>query len=85
MTDALWLDPYPVNVYIADRNDNAKGSGTINDPWTGRHEEAIRVNDLILACPNVPENYLASARRNKQLSLEILNKTSCQIPENVIK
>ena len=39
MTDALWQDPYPLNVYIADRGDNAKGSGTINDPWNGHSAE----------------------------------------------
>src|SRR5262245_59553868 len=35
LADALLLDPYPLNVYIAQRHDGAKGSGTINDPWDG--------------------------------------------------
>src|SRR6266850_3229000 len=35
LLDALLLDPYPLNVYIAARTDGIKGSGTINDPWDG--------------------------------------------------
>ncbi|MBI2929983.1 MAG: glycosyltransferase [Verrucomicrobia bacterium] len=40
--------------------------------WLGKHEEAIRVNDLILQCPNLPENYRESAERNRKLSVEAL-------------
>ena len=40
--------------------------------WIGKHEEAIRVNDLILIRPNLPANYRASAIRNRDLSLEAL-------------
>ena len=35
LIDALLLDPYRVNVWIAYRTDGLKGSGTMNDPWDG--------------------------------------------------
>ncbi|MBI3867462.1 MAG: hypothetical protein HY299_02940 [Verrucomicrobia bacterium] len=35
LTDALLLDPAPLEIYIAIRSDNAKGSGTQDDPWNG--------------------------------------------------
>ncbi len=40
--------------------------------WTGRHEEAIRVNEAILATPNVPPEFLEMARRNRLFSVEAL-------------
>jgi hypothetical protein len=33
--DALLLDPYPLNFYIAQRSDGIFGSGTASDPWDG--------------------------------------------------
>lgn len=33
LTDALLLDPYRFNVYLAVRTDGQKGSGTISDPY----------------------------------------------------
>jgi glycosyltransferase involved in cell wall biosynthesis len=44
--------------------------------WLGKHEEAIRGNDLILQCPNLPENYRLSAIRNRDLSLQALKTTT---------
>jgi hypothetical protein len=35
LLDALLLDPYQINVWIAYRTDGVKGSGTQNDPWDG--------------------------------------------------
>jgi glycosyltransferase involved in cell wall biosynthesis len=40
--------------------------------WIGRHREAIRVNDAILASPGVPAGFLEAARRNRQFSLDAL-------------
>jgi hypothetical protein len=35
LTDSLLLDPYPFDVWIAQRSDGLKGSGTLNDPYDG--------------------------------------------------
>ena len=35
LVDALLLDPYPFDVWIATRTDGVKGSGTSNDPFIG--------------------------------------------------
>src|SRR5689334_12397136 len=35
ISDALLLDPYRINVWIAKRADVVKGTGTQNDPWDG--------------------------------------------------
>jgi hypothetical protein len=35
LLDALFLDPAPLNVWIAVRTDGIKGSATLNDPWDG--------------------------------------------------
>lgn len=35
LLDALFLDPYPLNFFIAYRSDNQFGSGTAADPWNG--------------------------------------------------
>ncbi len=35
LLDALLLDPYRINVWIAYRTDGVAGSGTQNDPWDG--------------------------------------------------
>lgn len=43
--------------------------------WTGRHQEAIRVNEAILALPGVPPNFVETAKKNRQLSLEALSAT----------
>jgi tetratricopeptide (TPR) repeat protein len=40
--------------------------------WLGKHEEAIRINDQIIACPNVPPNFLETARKNREYSIEKL-------------
>src|SRR3989442_670558 len=38
--------------------------------WLGKHEEAIRVNDQIIGCPNTPPNFLEAAKRNRQFSID---------------
>jgi hypothetical protein len=35
LLDALLLDPYRINTWIAYRTDEVNGSGTQNDPWDG--------------------------------------------------
>ena len=35
LLDALLLDPYRINVWIAYRTDGVNGTGTQNDPWDG--------------------------------------------------
>jgi hypothetical protein len=40
--------------------------------WLGEHQEAIRVNQAILATPGVPAAFLEAARRNRQFSLDAL-------------
>lgn len=58
--DALLLDPYRVNVYIAKRTDALRGSGTISDPWNG--STATDFDDIFknripaLSNPNVQIN-----------------------------
>jgi glycosyltransferase involved in cell wall biosynthesis len=42
--------------------------------WLGRHAEALRVNDTILATAGVPENYREAARSNRQFSVEALGR-----------
>src|SRR5205823_7978072 len=35
LSEALLLDPYPFEIFIAYRTDGVKGSGTLNDPYDG--------------------------------------------------
>lgn len=35
LLDALLLDPYPFQIWIAKRTDGIKGSGTASDPYDG--------------------------------------------------
>jgi len=35
LADALLLDPYPFETWIACRSDSTKGTGTLNDPPNG--------------------------------------------------
>ncbi len=44
--------------------------------WIGKHEEAIRVNDEILACPRAPQDILEAAQRNRQFSIDCLKKNT---------
>jgi hypothetical protein len=48
--------------------------------WLGKHDEAIRVNDAILAAPGVPANILEAARRNRQFSVDALAAQDLQSP-----
>ena len=49
LIDALLLEPYPLDVWIAVRSDSAKGSGTEPDPWNGspRYDAAFSVSTVI--------------------------------------
>jgi tetratricopeptide (TPR) repeat protein len=40
--------------------------------WLGKHDEAIRINDAILATPDVPESFRDLARGNRQFSVDAL-------------
>jgi len=42
--------------------------------WLGRHREAVRVNDLILARPGVPVEFRDAAMRNRQFSVDVLGE-----------
>ena len=46
--DALLLDPYRINVWIAYRTDGVKGTGTQADPWDGstNHAAAVTISGL---------------------------------------
>jgi hypothetical protein len=48
LTDALFLDPHPFEIWIAARADGVKGSGTINDPFNGSTAASFdaRMNEL---------------------------------------
>jgi hypothetical protein len=48
LVDALLLDPYPFEIWIAYRTDEAKGTGTLNDPLNGvtRYEASKALTDL---------------------------------------
>jgi hypothetical protein len=49
LLDALFLDPYRINVWIAYRTDGVKGSGTQNDPYDGSTSFAAAVSVTNLA------------------------------------
>jgi hypothetical protein len=42
--------------------------------WTGRHREAVRVNDAILARPGVPAEFREAAERNRRFSVDVLGE-----------
>jgi len=48
LTDALFLDPHPFEIWFAARTDGAKGSGTLNDPYNGSTAASFdaRMNEL---------------------------------------
>jgi hypothetical protein len=50
--------------------------------WTDRHQEAIRVNDIMLAQPNLPENFRQSDP-NRQLSWDIRLKSNSALTTTV--
>jgi hypothetical protein len=71
--------PYPEDIMFVERNIyeyELPLEYGICCYWIGRHEEAIRVNEAIIACPNVPANFLETARKNRQYSVEFLSKPS---------
>ena len=45
LLDALLLDPYRINIWIALRSDGVKGSGTQNDPYDG--STATRLDTIL--------------------------------------
>lgn len=40
----------------------------------GKHAEAIKANDAIISCPNAPKEIVETARKNKELSVAVLQK-----------
>lgn len=56
LLDALLLDPHPLDVWIAYRNDGIKGTGTLNDPYDGSSDTKF---DGIMA--GLPANLFLSA------------------------
>jgi tetratricopeptide (TPR) repeat protein len=42
--------------------------------WTGRHREAVRANDLILARSGVPAAFREAAERNRRFSVDVLGE-----------
>ena len=51
LSEALLLDPYSFDIWIAKRTDGIKGSGTLNDPYDG--STATKFDALM---NNVPAN-----------------------------
>jgi hypothetical protein len=51
LLDALLLDPYPFQIWIAKRTDGIKGSGTASDPYDG--STATKLDALL---NSIPEN-----------------------------
>jgi hypothetical protein len=53
LLDALLLEAYPLNYFIAQRSDNIFGSGTSTDPWNGSGSNfdarMIDIMNLVLA------------------------------------
>jgi hypothetical protein len=41
--------------------------------WLGKHEEAIRVNDAIIASTNTPDQFIEIARKNRRFSTDLLS------------
>jgi hypothetical protein len=48
LADALLLDPYTFESWIAYRSDGLKGSGTLNDPWNGAPKLGTAVQITVL-------------------------------------
>jgi len=71
--------PYPNSIFFVDQkvyNYELPTEYAIACYWLGLHEEAVRVNDLILQNTSMPDNYRNSAVRNRQLSIDELTKAS---------
>lgn len=62
LSEALLLDPYKLDVWIAARTDGVKGSGTQSDPWDGstRSNPAVPVQSLTKGVSD-PQEITASA------------------------
>lgn len=50
--DALLLDPYPFEIWVANRTDGIVGSGTLNDPWNA--STAAAFDQLMTTIGNLP-------------------------------
>src|SRR2546426_10630815 len=56
LLEALLLDPYRINAWIAYRTDNVKGTGTQNDPYDG--STATKLDALLNSfAPNTQVNF----------------------------
>jgi tetratricopeptide (TPR) repeat protein len=42
--------------------------------WTGRHQEAVRINDAILALPDLPDQIRDLVLRNRQFSIDVIGE-----------
>ncbi len=64
LTDALLLDPYPFEIWIAQRTDGHLGSGRIDDPFDGStvHQGAKEVTSI--ARSGNPNEFEANATTN---------------------
>jgi glycosyltransferase involved in cell wall biosynthesis len=71
--------PYPQDILFIEKQVYAYELPTeyaICCYWIGDHQEAIQINEFILKCPSLPENYRLSAERNLKLSRQALEKRS---------
>lgn len=53
---------------------SAKLEAAVAAFYLGLHEEAITLNDAVIACSDTPENLVDLAKRNRQLSVDFLNR-----------
>ena len=66
----LFIDADMVLDFLPGFDPSALTEDAYNLRFEGANEEAIRVNDLILRCESLPENYRTSAVPNRALSIE---------------
>src|SRR5436305_2071402 len=53
LTEALLLDPYPFEIFIAHREDGIRGSGTLNDPYRANTADEFDAVMRTLAGPTL--------------------------------
>ena len=67
LLDALLLDQYPFDVWIAYRTDGIKGSGTASDPWDG--STAAHFDAIMASLPSNVCIHLGACPRDAQNSV----------------
>lgn len=55
--DALYLDPAPYHIWVANRADFQRGSGTVTDPYHGGMLGTASQFDVIMNLPDVKKDY----------------------------